>query len=293
MDALNWGVVLRDPDVHDRRTSAGRLGGQVEKGRYLPVASSDRRIATAAAWKTSLGLPAECLAGSLVEFVDDGSPPVPGAGPVCYRSESDDCEDLAVAGHEWSVGASAAEEERFTALFQRHHDAVLRYAQRRAGDLTADDVTAEVFLAAWRRLDDLPGEPLPWLIGAARRVLANQRRGQDRLEALRLRLSSESAAPSTALGEQVNVTAVWSAALGRLSGADQEVLALLAWDGLTAREAAASLGCTEAAFAMRLHRARRRLSRHLLDADPEITFSHRDGNDAVPPAPAPAERTTP
>jgi RNA polymerase sigma-70 factor (ECF subfamily) len=35
---------------------------------------------------------------------------------------------------------------------------------------------AETFLVAWRRLDDVPDDPLPWLYRVARRVLANQRR---------------------------------------------------------------------------------------------------------------------
>jgi RNA polymerase sigma-70 factor (ECF subfamily) len=36
----------------------------------------------------------------------------------------------------------------------------------------APDVVAETFLVAWRRLDDVPADPLPWLYGVARRVLA-------------------------------------------------------------------------------------------------------------------------
>jgi hypothetical protein len=44
---------------------------------------------------------------------------------------------------------------------------VYRYAVRRQPD-AADDVVAEAFLAAWRRLDDIPAEAeLAWLLGAA------------------------------------------------------------------------------------------------------------------------------
>jgi len=49
---------------------------------------------------------------------------------------------------------------------------VRSYAARRAGLDAADDVVAEVFLTAWRRIDDLPDDPLPWLLGVTRRVLA-------------------------------------------------------------------------------------------------------------------------
>lgn len=165
--------------------------------------------------------------------------------------------------------------ERFTVLFERHHAAVLAYARRRADDQLAADVTAEVFLTAWRRLPDVPSDALPWLIGCARRALANQRRGQERVAALRLRLTDRAVAPAGAVDEQVSVAATWSAALRRLPAADQELLALFAWEGFTARQAATVLGCTEGAVVMRLHRARRRLRRHLRepDAEPDQTSS--------------------
>ena len=58
-------------------------------------------------------------------------------------------------------------ETRFEALFDAHREAVRAYMWRRDPEL-ADDVTAETFLVAWRRLADVPAEPLPWLIGVAR-----------------------------------------------------------------------------------------------------------------------------
>jgi DNA-directed RNA polymerase specialized sigma24 family protein len=71
-------------------------------------------------------------------------------------------------------------EDRFEELFREHYRAVRGYALRRApGDL-AQDVVSETFLAAWRRLDDVPDDALPWLYGVARRVPANQRRSADR-----------------------------------------------------------------------------------------------------------------
>jgi len=48
-------------------------------------------------------------------------------------------------------------------------------------------------------------------------------------------------------------------ALARLDERDQEVLMLVTWDGLDRARAAAVLGCSEKTFAVRLHRARRRL----------------------------------
>ena len=48
-------------------------------------------------------------------------------------------------------------------------------------------------------------------------------------------------------------------ALSGLADSEREVLLLVAWDGLTAREASRVLGCTRGAFAVRLFRARAHL----------------------------------
>ena len=80
-------------------------------------------------------------------------------------------------------------DERFQALYEAHAGAVLSYARRRAARADADDVLAEVFLVAWRRLEEVPRErERVWLLGVARRALANQRRGSTRQGALRERL---------------------------------------------------------------------------------------------------------
>jgi RNA polymerase sigma-70 factor (ECF subfamily) len=55
----------------------------------------------------------------------------------------------------------------------------------------------------------------------------------------------------------MDLTAAWQA----LSTADQEILALHVWDGLTHSEAATVLGCSRAAYSMRLARAKRRLAK--------------------------------
>jgi RNA polymerase sigma-70 factor, ECF subfamily len=57
------------------------------------------------------------------------------------------------------------------------------------------------------------------------------------------------------------------AALDTLSDTDREVLTLVAWHGLDGRQAAEALGISRLSFAVRLHRARSRLSAALADAD--------------------------
>ena len=51
---------------------------------------------------------------------------------------------------------------RLAAIYDRHHRQVHAYALSRAGGALADDVVSETFLVALRRLDELPGDPLPW-----------------------------------------------------------------------------------------------------------------------------------
>ena len=86
----------------------------------------------------------------------------------------------------------------FRRVFVEHHRHVYAYCLRRTNADDALDVTAEAFLTAWRRMEDVPeGESvLPWLSGVARRVLSRQRRGELRLRRLRLRVrTSASSTP--------------------------------------------------------------------------------------------------
>ena len=157
-------------------------------------------------------------------------------------------------------------EKRFQALYEAHAAAVLSYARRRAPRPDADDVFAEVFLVAWRRLEEVPSaQERVWLLGVARRILANQRRGSNRQGALRERLALHVAAPTTA-PEPAFPTA-GQTRLGEpsrpLSESDRELLLLLAWEGLSNDEAARVLEIGPRALRVRLHRARRRLANAL------------------------------
>jgi RNA polymerase sigma-70 factor (ECF subfamily) len=149
-------------------------------------------------------------------------------------------------------------QERFAHVFDEHFRAVSAYTLRRTTPAEADDVVAETFLVAWRRLDALPPDPKPWLLGVARRVLANHRRSAGRRMALAERVAAEPVCPPSA-----GSTPPVLRALSRLSERDREALLLVAWEGLSADEAAVALGCTAAAFKVRVHRARRRLRTEL------------------------------
>ena len=163
------------------------------------------------------------------------------------------------------------------ALFTSYAADVYAFALRRSSPQAAQDAVSETFLVAWRRLDSVPETPKPWLLGVARRALANQRRTAGRQIALRTRLGSaqpnatepdaaELAEPRMAHGDGAVL-----AALAALPPGERDAITLIAWDGLSPDEAATVLGCSRAAFYVRVHRARRRLASALGQAiDPSI-----------------------
>ena len=154
----------------------------------------------------------------------------------------------------------------FCALFRRDSPAVRRYVTRRAWPDAVDDVVAETFLIAWRRLEDVPTDALPWLLATARNCLANHRRGAARGSALLERLRAEPviSAPDE-LARREHRDAIMRA-FATLSDDERELVMLTAWDGLSPGVASRILGLNAAQARTRLYRARRRL-RDALDAE--------------------------
>jgi RNA polymerase sigma factor (sigma-70 family) len=165
------------------------------------------------------------------------------------------------------MGEQEERQARFEHLYDHTSLQVLGYALRRADSPEdAADVVSETFMIAWRRLDEVPtgDEARLWLYGVARRVLANQRRGQQRRERLNARLRDEVAVVSArAMAERPAPDSAVMAALARLDEADRELITLVAWERLDRDQIATMLGCSRATIRVRLHRARRRLARLL------------------------------
>jgi RNA polymerase sigma factor (sigma-70 family) len=155
--------------------------------------------------------------------------------------------------------------ERLEDLFRRHEPAVVAYVRRRAPEDVVDDIVAETFLVAWRRLDDVREPALPWLLGVARRVLSTHRRGDRRRQELGNRLVAAQSMSVPAWSEESEGRAL--AALATLSEKDREALTLTAWEGLTPQQAAVVLSEPAARFRVRLHRAKRRV-RAVLEQPP-------------------------
>ena len=162
---------------------------------------------------------------------------------------------------------SGNDERAFDALFEAHHRDVLRYVLRRAPMASAEDVLAETFLVAWRRSEQIPADPLPWLLGVARRVVANQRRADLRRDALLGRLRATWSGEVGVWQPPGTVDAELAGALGSLPAREREALLLLAWEGLDIGQAAIAAGCSTATFRVRLHRARKHVAQKLASPD--------------------------
>ncbi|MBI5160775.1 MAG: sigma-70 family RNA polymerase sigma factor [Micrococcales bacterium] len=183
---------------------------------------------------------------------------------------------------------------RFAALAGATLEPARRYLARRIDPASAEDVLSEVLLVCWRRLDDVPADPLPWVIVVARNCLRNAERAARRRGRLTARLAAEAAAgaPLQAAEPAPEVLAVREA-LAALRPADAELLRLWAWEGLAPAQLAVVLGISPNATAIRLHRAKRAFAAAVgaSATRPPRKATTASGHSpvAVHPAPRPAE----
>jgi RNA polymerase sigma factor (sigma-70 family) len=176
-------------------------------------------------------------------------------------------------------GRSGRDKDGFDVLFDAHYAELRRYTLRRVESRSAiEDVLAETFATAWRRREQIPEPALPWLFGVCRRVIANHRRATRRRLRLLNRLSASridiGRDPAELFADRSDIANAFS----RLNDSQREVLRLVAWEGLSSGEASAALGCSPAAFRVRLHRARTELAKYLDAAGHE----HKQGPNSSP-----------
>ena len=156
--------------------------------------------------------------------------------------------------------ASSDFETRVERLIETNTPALLAYFLRRTSDpADAADLLGDTQLVIWRRAKALPADDAEarlWIFGVARRVLAGQRRGQQRRDALQDRLRAQ----LTVTGREPDADRTdLAAALRQLSAVDQEIIRLVHWDGFSQAEAAQLLGMPEGTLRSRHHRARQQL----------------------------------
>ena len=149
-------------------------------------------------------------------------------------------------------------EQCFDAMFREHVAGIASYCRWRLDSpCDGQDAVGEVFLIAWRRLDEVPGGDgtRPWLYATARRVMANQARANARRSKLREKLRAQ---PADGANDDDPLAGRVREALAALGSRDRETLLLAEWEGLTPAEIAVVVERPAVAVRSRLHRARRR-----------------------------------
>ncbi|HHV21498.1 MAG TPA: sigma-70 family RNA polymerase sigma factor [Propionibacterium sp.] len=179
-------------------------------------------------------------------------------------------------------------EQRFRSAFADSYADVVRFARRRTDPDRAEDIAADTFLTAWRRIADLPHDPgdaRAWLFGIARHCLLNDRRAERRRDGLVVRLLDVEAAPPLpdAEADTAILRADLATAWKHLSATDQEVLALVVFERLTASQVGAVLDVAPGTVRVRLSRARAALRRHLESPTPHREAGARSISGAVTP----------
>jgi RNA polymerase sigma factor (sigma-70 family) len=173
---------------------------------------------------------------------------------------------MAVSDRELWRRAAAGQAEAFGELYDRHANAIYNYCYRRCGDWSlAEDLTANVFLEAWRKrrrvVFDREDAVLPWLYAVANNVQRSSARRHRRL----VRFVGELGAfvrtardPAEQLAEEEAMRGLL-AAVRRLPRREQDVLALCVFGDLSYEQAAVALGVPIGTVRSRLARARNRL----------------------------------
>lgn len=154
-------------------------------------------------------------------------------------------------------------EQTFIVLYEAVYRDLLRFVQRREIPDRAEDVVADTFLVVWRRFDELPplqDDARAWIFGIARNILLNSQRGEQRRQALGVRLADAALVSSLdydveLVMDRVDLGRAWRL----LSEVHQEALGLSVFEELNAPQAAVVLNISPVAFRLRLSRARRAL----------------------------------
>ena len=162
----------------------------------------------------------------------------------------------------------------FTQLYHETARDILAYLLRRCA--TAEDAAdglAETYAIAWAKRDRIPpgAQARPWLFGVARNVMHRSHDQNTRTNATARQLATAltTALPASETG--LETSGPVREALTRLSAIDQEILTLVAWDGLTPADVAEVLQMSPNLVRVRLHRARAKLRGILSSAAPETS----------------------
>ena len=161
---------------------------------------------------------------------------------------------------------SSADEAKFRQAFDTHFAALIRYCLRRLPARDVNDVVAEVFVVAWRKVREMPDGDytLPWLYGVARNEINNRRRAIRRFGALTSKLGGQAhhpdPGPEPVIMREAELQALIDA-LATLRTQDRELLLLRTHEELDYEQIGVAVGCSPEAARKRLSRATSRLRR--------------------------------
>ena len=164
----------------------------------------------------------------------------------------------------------------FAAWYEAHREVIYRYVRFRVATReAAEDVTSDVFLKALRFLERYDPNRAParaWLLHIARNAVADHLRALKRRRSLHVSLDrvpdliTDVPSPEERLMREERMQKLLNCNR-TLRTADQEILSLRYGAGLTNHEIAETLGITDNAAAVRLHRALSRLKSALEATD--------------------------
>ena len=151
-------------------------------------------------------------------------------------------------------------------LFDEHADAIHAFVARRLGPDAARDVVAEVFrvaLESFAAYDPERGAPLAWLYGIAANLLRRHWRSEARrlsaLGRMAARTHDDQRGTTDSVDGRLDAEArlrVLVQRIAHLAPDDRDLLLLVAWEGVSYRDAAAALAIPEGTVASRLNRIR-------------------------------------
>lgn len=162
------------------------------------------------------------------------------------------------------VERARTDRSAFAELYRRHVDAVHAFAYRRSGSRdVAEEATSATFEKALRSIASFEWRPAgvrPWLYRIASNEVANIYRRTAVASGPRGQLALRALTPDVDAVSSVDIGSspaggALHRALNELPVRYRAVLTLRYLSGLSADEAAASLGCSKAMLAVTLHRA--------------------------------------
>ena len=169
--------------------------------------------------------------------------------------------------------AKAGDQAAFGELVRRYRDRIFALALHLTGNESdADDIAQEVFLRAYRKLDQFAGrsEFFTWVYRIAVNRALNarrnhKRRGETALDDPRLtKAIAADASDNPVLAAELRRTySRLLVALDRLPGEMRTTVVLVALQGLSHGEAAVVQSCSPGTIAWRIHKARGKLRRAL------------------------------